>query len=368
MKQPLKNKKPIEINTLLIDGNCLLKKSITGAKDMFNSKGIQVGGIYQFIVTLRLLLKTKEWDFVYVFWDGDLSGKLRFDLLPEYKANRDKAYSDMGNNTKDYISKIKSKDGVDNRKEFKRQRVRIHKYLEELFIRQIIDKEVEADDMIAHYVNNKIDDEFITIVTSDKDLFQLLNDKVSIYDLTKKTLVLSFMFKQLYGYNHKNIVLKKVFCGDNSDNIKGIKGLGEKTLLDFFPEIKERECTIDEIINKTKIIINERIKNKQSDLKVLTNIINRVTTGSQGDKIFEINEKIISLKNPLISEIIKKELDDTMYAPINPIGRSIENLYKLMIEDDLYKLFNDTKFVDFLIPYKKYINVEINRYNNFLDS
>ena len=109
MKQPLKNKKPIEINTLLIDGNCLLKKSITGAKDKFNSKGIQVGGIYQFIVTLRLLLKTKEWDFVYVFWDGDLSGKLRFDLLPEYKANRDKAYSDMGNDTKDYISKIKSK-------------------------------------------------------------------------------------------------------------------------------------------------------------------------------------------------------------------------------------------------------------------
>jgi DNA polymerase I len=367
MKQPQKIPKPQEINTLLVDGNCLLKKSITGAKDMFNSKGVQVGGIYQFIVQLRLLLKTKEWDYVYVFWDGDLSGRLRFELLPEYKSNRDKAYSDMGNELKDYVSKNLSKDGIDNRKEFKRQRVRVHKYLEELFIRQIIDKEVEADDMIAYYVNNKLPNEFITIVTSDKDLFQLLREGVSIYDLTKKTLVLSFMFKQMYGYHHKNIVLKKILCGDNSDNIKGVKGLGEKTLFELFPEIKTRECNINEIIEKVKQTINERVENKQTNLKVLHNIVNQITTGSQGDKLFEINNKIINLQNPLITDDIKNELDNTMYAPINPNNRGVENLYRLMIEDDLYNLFNDTKFVDFLIPFKKYINTEIKRYNNYLN-
>ena len=52
-------------------------------------------------------------------------------------------------------------------------------------------------------------------------------------------------------------------CGDVSDNIKGIKGLGEKTFFELFPEAKNTKLTIDDIIEKSKKLVEERIKNKK---------------------------------------------------------------------------------------------------------
>ena len=83
--------------------------------------------------------------------------------------------------------------------------------------------------------------------------------------------------------------LIKILSGDVSDNIKGIRGVKEKTLIKYFPEITEKTLTLEYIMSKIEILQNER----KTRLKTLDNILNRVTVGCQGEDIFEINEKII---------------------------------------------------------------------------
>ena len=67
---------------------------------------------------------------------------------------------------------------------------------------------------------------------------------------------------------------------------KCIKGLGEDTLVKLFPELKERKVTLNEIIDNAKKQQLERIENKKKPLKILDNIINKITDGVQKDKIY----------------------------------------------------------------------------------
>ena len=59
-------------------------------------------------------------------------------------------------------------------------------------------------------------------------------------------------------------MLKKILCGDSSDNIKGVKGLGEKTFFELFPEVINEKVTLDEILQKTEKLIQERRENKKN--------------------------------------------------------------------------------------------------------
>ena len=67
--------------------------------------------------------------------------------------------------------------------------------------------------------------------------------------------------------------------------------MGDKTFFSLFPDAKTKKYTLDDIFVETKKNIEERLKNKQKPLQVTENILNKVTLGSQGDKIYEINDK-----------------------------------------------------------------------------
>jgi 5'-3' exonuclease len=153
------------------------------------------------------------------------------------------------------------------------------------------------------------------------------------------------------GYDYHNVFLKKMICGDASDNIKGIKGVGEKTLLSHFEEIKNREVTLSEVIEKARKINEERVNNKKKPLKWAENIVNKVTDGCQGERIYEINEKIIDLKNPLMTEESKEMLDSIMYAPMDEEGRSMENLYNLILKYNIDSLKDPTVFGYFFVEF-----------------
>ena len=230
--------------------------------------------------------------------------------------------------------------------------------LEELFVRQCIDDEVEADDFIAYYVKNKKPNERIVILSNDRDLTQLISDTVIIYIQQLKKFINTKNHTQELGYNYQNVLLKKILCGDSSDNIKGIKLLGEKTLMDNFKEIKERKVTLDEIIEKSKKINEERVKNKKKPLKWAFNIVNKITDSSAGEKIYEINKKIIDLSNPLITKHAQELLDGMMYAPIDPENRSFTNLYNIIIENGIDDLKDETRFSNFFVEFQYLIDKE----------
>ena len=238
------------------------------------------------------------------------------------------------------------------------QRDIIMQMLEELFVRQCVCDETEADDFIGYYVSHKKPNEKIVIVSNDRDLTQLIADDVIVYVQSLKAFVNTKNHTDIMGYNYQNVALKKMICGDSSDNIKGIKGVGEKTLLTNFDEIKKRKVTLEEVIEKAKSINEERVKNKKKPLKWADNIVNRVTDGCQGEKIYEINEKIIDLKKPLMSTEAKDLLESIMYAPIDPTDRNMENLYNIIIEYNIDKLKDPTTFGNFFSEFMYLIDKE----------
>ena len=164
--------------------------------------------------------------------------------------------------------------------------------------------------------------------------------------------------KDLIGYRAENVLVKKIICGDVSDNIKGIKGVGEETLLKHFPELKEREVHLEEILERSKQMIEERKADKKKPLKWTENIINRVTDGIQGEDIFEINEKIINLRKPLLTPEAIEQIDSMMYAPLDPDGRSLQNLYNIILSYGIDELKDSNKFGNFFIEFKYLIDKE----------
>ncbi len=337
-------KKVLKYNTLLVDGNSLYKRSFLGAKNEYNKNGDHIGGLYQFITVLRKLLDEVIYNKVYVFWDGKYSGKIRYDIYKEYKSNRGKDYEN-GTEPIDYDELI--------------QKQQIMSYLEELFIRQIQDDVVESDDFIAYYTNNKKENEVITICTSDRDFCQLLGDDVKIYMLDLKKYVTIENYNEYFNHNIENSALVKIMCGDSSDNIKGVKGLGEDTLIKLFPELKKIKLSISDIINGAKKQQLERFNNKLKPLKVLDNIINSVTNGIQGEKLYEINDLLVNLKKPLITKDAIDNLNLLIDSDLDPNDRGIKNVYKLMKEDGMQEKVK-TYIDEYLLPFKRLIEREKN--------
>jgi 5'-3' exonuclease len=378
-KHNLEEEKPFY--TLLVDGNSLLEVAFN-ADNRVNTRGEHIGGIFQFLLQLKILMGKRDFDYVYTFWDGNNSGQLRYDIYPEYKSNRDKNFTD-DNVSSDYYKEIdrfirrvldKKNKGMDPEKVAKKERFHmqrkvIQEYLEELFVRQVMCDKIEGDDLIAYYCLHKKPNERIFIVSGDRDLTQLLDidDYICMYIPVIKKFITSANHTHEFGYHQKNVLLKKMLCGDSSDAIKGIKGLGEKTLMELMPEIKEREVKLYEVIDRCNKLIEDRVNEKKKPLQVHLNIVNQISDGIHSGNVFEINKKIINLKEPLLSDDAKNMIDDMMYVPIDSDGRSMSNLYKMMIRDDIYELLDKDKFSNFLSTFNKTIDREKKFYEKWLE-
>ena len=361
-------------NTLLVDGSNILELSSLGDKTI-SSNGKQVGGIQQFLLQIKILMMKANFRYVYVFWDGDNSGYYRYLVNEQYKSNRDKNFivddglsdymKEFNANIKrmqNYIFNKKNKEKTDQQKKdkeiFYEQREIIMSCLEELFVRQVVCDKVEADDLIGYYVKNKKPNERIVIMSNDRDLTQLIADDVIIYIQSTKKFINKKNHTEEMGYYYENVLLKKMICGDASDSIKGIKGVGEITLFKNFPQLKERKVELEEIIDGARKINEERAKLKQKPLKWAKNIVEGITEGAQGDRIYEINKKIIDLKNPLMTDEAKEIMDSMMYAPLDPEGRSYDNLYKILCDAGVDDLKDPTRFSNFFIEYAYLIDKE----------
>ena len=249
---------------------------------------------------------------------------------------------------------------------FARERGLLMKYFNELYIRWVFDDKTEGDDLIAYYVKNKKLNDKVVIVSGDEDLTQLISDTVCIYNPRIKKFVSDKNFKELKGFVHENVVLRKIFCGDSSDNIGNIKGLSEDRLMELMPEIAERPVTINEVKERAQEKIDERINQKKKPLQWHENIVNGVSNKSYDGDFYEINEKIINLANPLLTDSAKEEMDETMYAPMDIEGRSFENLYTMIKEDNITDLISENRFSSFFSTFKSLADKEIKRYKDFL--
>ena len=323
--------------TLLVDGNNLFKIGFHGAKELYND-GSHIGGIYHFINTLRRFLEEHNHDKVIVMWDGELNSSSRKLIYPQYKANR--IQTDNDDHYESYLT----------------QRGRVKEYLEEIFIRQVEVDNNEADDLIAYYCQIAKDEQII-IFSGDKDLTQLISETVTIYSPVSKQYYKNGDMITLNKVQipHYNVAVCKIFVGDKSDNIDGIQGLGEKTLVKLFPEMLSKSCTIEEIL------VNARNIPQKNPVKSLSNILTGKTkNGILGEEFYTINKKIVDLTIPLLTEESKQFVEEVYNDTIDPTDRGYKNLMRMMMEDGLFKYLpkNDEAWVNFLTPFMKLIRKE----------
>ena len=363
--------------TLLVDGNNLLKISLVDKR--MNQEGKEYGAIFLFLRQLGQLLQKKDFNYCVVCWDGYNSGVLRYNYYNDYKANRDKHY-EMASGVSDYdkyinnycknILKHRNKKEVKRIETddecFQRQREILQDILENLCIRQFIFDDVEGDDLIAYYVQHKNKNERVVIVSGDRDLTQLINDEVCQYIPSLKKFVSPKNSIEELGMTHENTLVKKIICGDVSDNIKGIKGLGEQTLLKLFPEMKDKKVTLEAVVERSKVLLEERKVNKKKPLKSLENIVNGVTDGVQGKDIYEINKKIIDLSEPLLTDEAIEALNDEMHAPMNTDDRVIEAVYQIITDNGMNDLLRENVFGSLFGMFEKIIKTEKNFYKKSL--
>jgi 5'-3' exonuclease len=221
-----------------------------------------------------------------------------------------------------------------------------------MFIRQINIENNEADDLIAYYCQIA-ENEQITIYSGDRDLTQLISDRVSIYSPNTKKFYKKGDNIKLYEIEvpHDNVKTCKILMGDKSDNIDGIYYLGEKTLVKLFPELLDRPVNITDILQKANELFEEDKNNT-----VLKNLLTGKTkTGIYGDEFFQINEKIIDLSNPLITEEGREIVELYYSETLDPDGRGHRNIIRMMMEDGFFKFLpkGDNNWVNFLTPFLK---------------
>ena len=382
MKQVIK-KKVIEkynisteepILTVLFDMNSVMKMALVDKR--MNGRGEEYGMVFQTFILMKRILKMRNWNFAYAMYDGYNSGILRYNLYSEYKMNRGKNYNlnsvpktDYEKYIDEYCRKVmaysqkkrKHKEFVRDETEeenFNRQRDIIFSCLEELFVRQVMCDNVEGDDLIPYYCKNKKPNEKILIVSGDRDLTQLINDDVCVYATQLRKTITKDNAVELLGHTQENVVIKKMLCGDVSDNIVGIKGMGETTFFQLFPEAKETKMDLEAILERSKVLNEERIANKKKPLKSLENVLNRVTDGCQGEYIYDINRRIIDLSEPMLTEEAKEELDNMIHIPLDPDGRDYKNLYRIVQDNNMTDILSEDKFGTFFSDFNKIMENE----------
>lgn len=371
--------------TMLVDGNSLLFSSF--ADDKVNSDNVHYGAIFQFLLQLRIQLTKRQFDKIVVFFDDEYSGVMRYNLYHDYKLNRDKHYEDyyVSDYMKQYNANLKAmQQHIFNKKNkngeikpdreksewdkfidanFDRERDILCMMLNELCIRWHMDEIVEGDDLIAFYCKNKKKNEKILIISSDMDLCQLLADDIMIYNQVKKIYVSNRNFKEYFGYVPENVLIKKVFCGDTSDNIGNVKGLSENGFFELMPEAKNRKVTIDEVKTRAQQLIDERISAKKKPYVLHENIVKGISNKKYDGDFYEINRLIIDLQNPLLTDDAKDEMDGLVNAPMDVTDRTTKNLLQIIYDNRIEEIMGDTKFATFFAPFKRIAEQETNFYD-----
>jgi len=221
----LKETPPRALNDhiLVIDAMNMLIRSFSLLKAM-NSDGTHIGGIVGFLRSLGYVTRIFDPTRVVVVWDGKGGSGNRQNINPDYKAQRATSrITHWGL----YDTKEQEMEALIG------QLLRVQDYLECLPLTQIGLEKLEADDIIAHIAKqaSKSNVKKCTIVSSDKDFLQLIDDTVEVYaPIKKKTFTKDNALEEIKVLP-ENYNIVKALLGDHSDNLTGVKGLGIKTIL-----------------------------------------------------------------------------------------------------------------------------------------
>lgn len=195
---------------LLIDGNSIMNRAFYGIKNLSNKKGFPTNALTGFLMIYLKLMKEEQPDHIAAAFDLK-APTFRHKMYDGYKATRHAMPEDLA-----------------------KQMPIIRTLLREMGIPVLEIEGYEADDIIGTLSRiAKEQNSDCVIMTGDRDSFQLVNDRVSVRLASNKEDVFYTpdKIREVYGVEPLQMLEVKALMGDSSDNIPGVKGIGEKTAL-----------------------------------------------------------------------------------------------------------------------------------------
>jgi len=240
---------------LIIDGLNFFTRHFVVNPTM-SQNGHHLGGFVGFLKGLRLLSERCSPEQIVVVWEGGGSSRRRA-IFSDYKQGRrpqklNRYYEDIP-------------DTVGNRN---RQVALLVEALRHVPVRQVYVTECEADDAIAYMTKYQYRKHKCIIVSSDKDLYQLIDNRVTQWSPGQKAYITSEKVREKFGVSVSNIVTARSFIGDPSDGLKGVPHAGFKSLSKRFPQLSE-----DQHVSVSDVISMAQELSETKKLKVLDSII-----------------------------------------------------------------------------------------------
>lgn len=230
---------PSDRPVLICDGMNIYMRAFCAYPSMSVITGEQTGGIVGFLKILAHLCNDISPRLVIVAWEGGGSQKRRA-IYSDYKMNR----------RPEKLNRFYEEDIPDTDENKQKQLVTLLELLKNVPIKQLYVQNAEGDDLIAYLCKSTYKNVNKVIASSDKDMYQLLDDTTRVYNLHKKTYVTSQSVFDEYKITARNFALAKTLCGDPSDNIPGVKGLGYKTLVKKLPFIGlEKDIILQDVFD-----------------------------------------------------------------------------------------------------------------------
>lgn len=289
----------------IIDGMNMYLRSYA-AYPQLSSHGYQMGGCVGFLKSLQRLCREFQPARVYVTWEGGGSQRRR-KLYPDYKSDRKPGR----------LNRFYGDDIPDSEENKQHQLVSLLSALKNVPVCQIYVSDCEGDDIVAFLVRGPLRDKQVVIVSADKDMYQLLGPNVKIYSLYRKKFITDADLFEEFRIKSHNFALAKCLCGDDSDNIPGVKGLGFKSVAKKFPMLAgDGTIILQDLINYS------HTQKGESYRRVVEN-----------EDVVKRNWQLVHLDGSMLSADQAKRVEyvvNTFEPSVNKMG-----LLKLMIKEGI---------------------------------
>lgn len=332
---------------ILVDGNNLLFRSYYATSYsgviMRNSKGFPTNALYGFINMMNKIIEEEKPNYILVAFD---KGKtFRHEKYKDYKAAR-----------------------REMPEELKLQFPKAKEILDTMGIKHFEIDNYEADDIIgtlAKIVDEE--NEFIaTIISSDKDLLQLISNEVEVKLLKTKGSIRfdEETFKEYYGTTPIHMIDLKALMGDASDNISGVKGIGEKTAITLL----KKYGSLDEIYNNLENIGGKTAEKLETGKEDAYTSFDLATIYREVPISFTLEECIYRGLNTeeyiaILRELEFKSLLKKISVGIDNTVLTGQQSFELLEEKPVNKTFVSYNDFDFTIPFSFYLEMDGHTYS-----
>jgi DNA polymerase-1 len=188
----------------LIDGPNMAFRAFYAIGGMSNSQGLPTNALFGFVNMLLKLIRDEQPDYLAITWDPK-GGSFRDRVFPDYKGTRTEMPDAL-----------------------RAQMPHFSRIAEAFDVPFLCIDDFEADDVMGTLARRHEDELEVVLVTSDKDLMQLVSDSVSLFDSMKDRRISFPEVEEKFGCTPDLVPDALGIWGDSSDNIPGVKGIGEK--------------------------------------------------------------------------------------------------------------------------------------------